>query len=165
MTYAEAARNFTAVQRKRSILLLLAELRAPCPAAIWILFIVQRSMTLCIAASAVSDIAAPVGRFLLHLAAPWGGPFLSRQVSMILLLNLAADMTLLALESQTIIGIRLARLSLGGPAAMVEAERMVSEKVLALGEAATTLVTGGSAHDVVRGYRRHVQANAQRLTG
>jgi hypothetical protein len=83
---------------------------------------------------------------------------------MILLLNLAADMTLLALESQTIIGIRLARLSLGGPAAMVEAERMVSEKVLALGEAATTLVTGGSAHDVVRGYRRHVQANAQRLT-
>jgi hypothetical protein len=69
---------------------------------------------------------------------------------MILLLNLAADMTLLALESQTIIGTRLARLSLGGPAAMVEAERMVSEKVLALGEAATTLVTGGSAHDVVR---------------
>ena len=84
---------------------------------------------------------------------------------MILLLNLAADMTLLALESQTIIGIRLARLSLGGPAAMVEAERMVSEKVFALGEAATTLATGGSAHDVVRGYRRHVQANAQRLTG
>jgi hypothetical protein len=84
---------------------------------------------------------------------------------MILLLSLAADMTLLALESQTIIGIRLARLSLGGPAAMVEAERMVSEKVLAFGEAATTLATGGSPHDVVRGYRQHVQANAQRLTG
>ena len=67
---------------------------------------------------------------------------------MILLLSLAADMTLLALESQTIIRIRLARLSLGGPAAMVEAERMVSEKVLAFGEAATTLVTGGSPHDV-----------------
>jgi hypothetical protein len=84
---------------------------------------------------------------------------------MILFLSLATDMTLLALESQTIIGIRLARLSLDGPAAMVEAERMVSEKVFALGEAATTLATGGSAHDVVRGYRRHVQANAERLTG
>ena len=48
---------------------------------------------------------------------------------------------------------------------MVEAERMVSEKVLAFGEAATTLVIGGSPHDVVRGYRQHVQANAQRLTG
>jgi hypothetical protein len=84
---------------------------------------------------------------------------------MILLLNLATDMTLLALESQTIIGIRLARLSLGGPSAMDEAERMVSEKISALGEAATTLATGGSPHDVVRGYRRHVQANADRLTG
>ncbi|GEO15356.1 hypothetical protein [Microvirga aerophila] len=84
---------------------------------------------------------------------------------MILLLSLATDMTLLALESQTIIGIRLARLSLGGPAAMTEAERMVSEKIFALGEAATTLATGGSAHDVVTGYRRHVQANADRLTG
>jgi hypothetical protein len=84
---------------------------------------------------------------------------------MILLLSLATDMTLLALESQTIIGIRLARLSLGGPAAMAEVERMVSEKIFALGEAATMLATGGSPHDVVRAYRRHVQANADRLTG
>jgi hypothetical protein len=84
---------------------------------------------------------------------------------MILLLSLATDMTLLALESQTIIATRLARLSRGGPAAMAEAERMVSEKIFALGEAATTLATGGSPHDVVQGYRRHVQANADRLTG
>jgi hypothetical protein len=82
---------------------------------------------------------------------------------MILLLNLATDMTLLLLESQTIIGIRFTRLSLGGPAAMAEAEGMVSEKIFALGEAVATLATGGSPHDVVRGYRRHVQANVDRL--
>jgi hypothetical protein len=121
---------------------------------------------LCIAASDLSDDAAPQGAFPPSPGRSSGRPlFVKAGFPMILLLSLAADMTLLALESQTIIRIRLARLSLGGPAAMVEAERMVSEKVLAFGEAATTLVTGGSPHDVVRGYRQHVQANAQRLTG
>ena len=34
---------------------------------------------------------------------------------------------------------------------------------LALAEAATTMATGGSAHHVVRGYRKKVRANAKRL--
>jgi len=82
-----------------------------------------------------------------------------------LLLSFAADMTMLVLESQAIIATRLARLAMGGPAAMAEAERMVSGKITALGEAATTLATAGSPHDVVRSYRRLVQANAHRLAG
>jgi hypothetical protein len=40
---------------------------------------------------------------------------------------------------------------------------MVTEKASAFAEAATVLATGGSAHEVVKGYRGHVQANARRL--
>jgi len=40
---------------------------------------------------------------------------------------------------------------------------MVTEKMAALNEAAATLVAGGTAHKVVRGYRRKVRANIRRL--
>jgi hypothetical protein len=40
---------------------------------------------------------------------------------------------------------------------------MVTEKMLALAEAATTMATGGSAHHIVKGYRKKVRANAKRL--
>ena len=79
-------------------------------------------------------------------------------------LILAEDTAMLGLEALTVIGIRLTRLSCGGPAAQVEAERMVTEKVSAFGEAAALLATGGSVHAVVKGYREHVQANVSRLT-
>ena len=79
------------------------------------------------------------------------------------LLSLAQDTALLALEAQTVIGIRLTQLSLGGPAAGAEAQRMVTEKVSAFAEAAALLATGGSAHEVVKGYHKHVQANVRRL--
>ncbi len=62
-----------------------------------------------------------------------------------------------------VIGIRLTHLAMGGPVALVEAERMVSEKMWAFGEAATLLALGVTPHAVVKGYRRHVQANVQRL--
>jgi hypothetical protein len=79
------------------------------------------------------------------------------------LMSLAEDTALLALEAQTVIGIRLTQLSLGGSAAGAEAQRMVTEKVAAFAEAAALLATGGSAHEVVKGYRKHVQANVRRL--
>ena len=79
-------------------------------------------------------------------------------------LSLAEDAAMLALDAQTVIGIRLAQFSCGGPAAGIEAQRMVSEKVSAFVEAAALLATGGSVHDVVKGYRGHVQANVRRLT-
>ncbi len=78
--------------------------------------------------------------------------------------KLGMDATLLAMESQQVIGLRLTKLSLGGPAAQIEAQRMVNEKILAAGEAAVLLATGGSTHRMVAGYRRHVRANARRLS-
>ena len=78
-------------------------------------------------------------------------------------LSLAEDTAMLTLEALTVIQIRLTQLSCGGPAAGVEAQRMVSEKVSAFAEAAALLATGGSAHAVVKGYREHVQANVRRL--
>jgi hypothetical protein len=41
---------------------------------------------------------------------------------------------------------------------------MVSEKVSAFAEAAALLAKGGTVHEVVKGYRGHVQANVRRLT-
>jgi hypothetical protein len=48
----------------------------------------------------------------------------------------------------------------GSPA---ENLRMVTEKMAAFGEAATTVAMGGTAHKVVRGYRKRVRANIKRL--
>ena len=79
------------------------------------------------------------------------------------LMSLAEDTALLALEAQIVIGMRLGQLSLGGPEAWIEAHRMVTEKASAFAEAATVLAAGGSAHEVVKGYREHVQANVRRL--
>lgn len=77
--------------------------------------------------------------------------------------KLGLDATLLAMESQQVIGLRLAKLSVGGPAAQAEAQRMVSEKIAAANEAAMLMATGGSTQRVVAGYRRRVRANARRL--
>lgn len=77
-------------------------------------------------------------------------------------MKLATDTTLLAMEAQSVIGIRLTQVALGqGTAA--EMELMVTEKVAALFEATWTIGSGGSAETVVDGYRKHVQANATRL--
>ena len=79
------------------------------------------------------------------------------------LMSLAEDTALLALEAQIVSGMRLGQFWFGGPAAWIEAQRMVTEKASAFAEAATVLATGGSAHQVVKGYREHVQANVRRL--
>ncbi|GBU17756.1 MULTISPECIES: hypothetical protein [Methylobacterium] len=77
--------------------------------------------------------------------------------------KLGFDATMLALESQQVIGLRMLKLSTGGAAAQAEAMRMVTEKVAAAGEAAMMLASGGSGAGVVAGYRRKVRANARRL--
>lgn len=79
--------------------------------------------------------------------------------------QLGVDSAMLAMESQAVIGLRLAKLAAGGSAAQVEAQRMVSEKVMAAGEAALLIATGGSTAGVVAGYRRKVRANHRRLSG
>ncbi|GJD52597.1 hypothetical protein OPKNFCMD_5363 [Methylobacterium crusticola] len=78
-------------------------------------------------------------------------------------LQLSLDAARLGMEAQTVIALRLAKLSLGGPAAQVEAQRMVTEKMVAAAEAAVTIATGGTAARVVTDYRRKVRANARRL--
>jgi hypothetical protein len=78
-------------------------------------------------------------------------------------MRLSLDATMLAVEAQTVIGLRLMMLGTGGAAAQAEAHRMIAEKSRAFVEAASTLASGGTAHTVVAGCRKHVRANARRL--
>jgi hypothetical protein len=50
-----------------------------------------------------------------------------------------------------------------GQGSLAENLRMVNEKVAAFGEAAAIIATGGTAHSVVKGYRKKVRANIKRL--
>ena len=77
-------------------------------------------------------------------------------------MKLAIDTTLLGLEAQSVVGLRLAQIALG-QSTPGEAQLMVTEKMLAFMDTATTVAAGGSAHTVVDDYRRRVQANARRL--
>jgi hypothetical protein len=71
---------------------------------------------------------------------------------------------MLALESNRVIALRMAKLMRGGKAAEREAKRMVSEKVLAAAKAGTSLMAGASGDRIVEQYRRKVAANAKRLS-
>ena len=77
-------------------------------------------------------------------------------------MKLATDTTMLALEAQAVIWTRLSQAAMGQGSA-AENLLMVTEKVSAFAEAAAIVATGGSAHKVVKGYRRKVRANAKRL--
>ncbi len=78
------------------------------------------------------------------------------------MMKLTFDTALLATEAWMVIGIRLSQIAMGR-GTPAEAQLMVTEKMLAFVEAATTVATGGSAHKVVSGYRRRVRANVRRL--
>lgn len=73
------------------------------------------------------------------------------------------QLTMLAIESQTVIALRLMKLSGGGTEAADEVRRMVSEKVSAGASAATTILTGGGLDKAIKNTRRHVRRNAKRL--
>jgi len=75
-------------------------------------------------------------------------------------LKFAWDANMLALESQRVIAMRLAKLSMGGAGASKEAER---EKMFAAGQAGIKMTTGGLGHSVVKQYRRKVRSNLKRL--
>ena len=78
--------------------------------------------------------------------------------------KLSQQIVLAQIEAQRVIGLRLLKLSHGGPAAAKEAKKMVSEKVGASINAAATLATGGSPAKVVGNYRRIILANVTRLS-
>jgi hypothetical protein len=74
------------------------------------------------------------------------------------------NLTMLAAESQQVIGLRLMKLANGGPKARAEASRMVTEKLAAASHATGRLMMGASQDSVVTGYRRKVRANSRRLS-
>ena len=74
------------------------------------------------------------------------------------------EATMLALEANSVIGLRLVKIAHGGVDAVHEVHLMVQEKVEAGAEAMATLVSGGSVEAVLAGYRRRVAFNAQRLS-
>lgn len=84
---------------------------------------------------------------------------------------LAADTWRLGLQAQTVVGLRLAKLAAGDTAAAVEAQRMVTEKIMAAAEAqalATSAILSGKGHLAPKRtlalYQRKVGANRRRLS-
>jgi hypothetical protein len=87
-------------------------------------------------------------------------------------MKLAMDSWSLGLEASTVVGLRMMKLSQGGPAAAAEAERMVKEKIDAAVDLQWLAVTGGlgttshrAATKAVSHYRTKVRANRRRLGG
>jgi hypothetical protein len=78
----------------------------------------------------------------------------------------------MGLEAQSVIALRMLRLTAGGARAEAEASRMATEKILAAGEAqmaaATATMRGQKKHVVVgkalNVYRKRVRANRRRLS-
>ena len=74
------------------------------------------------------------------------------------------DTTMLSLEAQRVVGLRMIKLAGGGKRARAEASRMVSEKFAASMAAAATLVRSGSGKAVLAQVRRKVRSNSRRLS-
>jgi hypothetical protein len=83
---------------------------------------------------------------------------------------MAFQSTMLAIEAQQVIAMRLTKMALGGPDVQKEAELMVSEKLETMAEGSRMMMMaalGGQsdmgADKVVQLYRRKVRANKRRL--
>jgi hypothetical protein len=81
---------------------------------------------------------------------------------LVLWIKLATDTTMLAVEAQSVIWARMSQVAMG-QGTPDETLLMVTEKVNAFAEAAAMIAAGGSAQQVVSGYRQKVQANVERL--
>jgi len=84
--------------------------------------------------------------------------------------SLAFQGTMLAIEAQQVIAMRLTKMALGGPDVQREAELMVTEKLSSMAETGQMMMMAalGGQHDmgankVVRHYRQKVRANRRRL--
>jgi len=71
---------------------------------------------------------------------------------------------MLFVESNNVVGLRLAKIAGGGSDAYAEASLMVREKMAAAFEAQAAMWSGGTTSSVIDRYREHVAANAKRLT-
>lgn len=86
-------------------------------------------------------------------------------------MEIAAATAALGIESAAVISLRTVGAAFGGSQATDEAWRMWSEKVVALAELQTRLLTGslgatpaGAAKATLKHYRRKVAANRRRLS-
>jgi hypothetical protein len=87
-------------------------------------------------------------------------------------MKLAMDGWSLSMEASTVVGMRMLKLSQGGPAAAAEAERMVREKMDAAADLGALALTGrlgatteSAAARTLGHYRKKVRANRRRLGG
>jgi hypothetical protein len=69
----------------------------------------------------------------------------------------------LGIEANEVVGLRMMKITSGGPAAISEIQLMIAEKMDAAAEASTSLICGQSPMAVVARYREHVANNRQRL--
>ena len=76
-----------------------------------------------------------------------------------------AQSTLLALEAQRVIALRMAAIATGGTRAQAEIQRMVLEKIVASMRAGAMFSMGKPTASIVRHYRSTVRANERRLLG
>jgi hypothetical protein len=77
----------------------------------------------------------------------------------------AVDMTLLALEAQRVMALRMTRMTSGGARAQAEAQLMVTEKILAAMRTWPMFWLRGSPSKALGHYRSRVRANERRLSG
>jgi hypothetical protein len=80
------------------------------------------------------------------------------------MINFWSAFGMLAMESNEVIGLRLARVSKGGWTAIDEIELMFREKIAANSEALSLLVSGTSPVTVVNRYREVAAGNLDRLS-
>ncbi len=78
-------------------------------------------------------------------------------------IRFVAQSSLLALEAQRVIALRMAAIATGGTRAQAEIQRMVLEKVVASMRAGAMLSMGKPTASIVRHYRSRVRANERRL--
>ncbi len=84
--------------------------------------------------------------------------------------NMAFQSTMLAIEAQQVIALRLTKMAFGGPDVQAEAELMVSEKLETMAESSGMMIRAAMSgtHDlgvekIIQLYRRKVRANRRRL--
>jgi hypothetical protein len=75
-----------------------------------------------------------------------------------------SNLTMLALESQQVIFLRMAKIAMCSPDAITEMRRMTTEKMDAAIREGVRAAKGASQDSIIRGYRKRVRANIRRLS-
>jgi hypothetical protein len=78
-------------------------------------------------------------------------------------MSIFVDSVVIAYKSPIVAGKRLVKFVRGGPPAVAEATRMVTEKAEIASISAASFVRGRSLRGIIKRYRRKVEADARRL--